>query len=367
MCRFALVHLFIKGAFRTNAPFVFQQTYSVVIAALLGYSMALFSPDTGVCIKADDDMTMHHINPDDDLNNVLEQSRRRGAAPFHNFYRAPWWLLCMILIGLSVVVLIMSDSTYKLIYDQLKEGIALTIFLAVVSYAIAIIIGLLTGVVRSNPPMAPNHGAPLWMIIRRILHTILYNVITFYVEFMRGIPTLVFLLITGFIIVPALRDLINTELLPLLRGLLNDPNIPDLVWRGRDPGTAIAGLSLVYGAFLSEVFRAGIQSVDKGQLEAARSLGMSYLQMMRYIVVPQALRIVLPPLGNDFVAMIKDTSLVTILGISEITQIARRWSGSSFLYLQTYLVLSFIYLVMTTSGSVLVQQMERRLNRNRQR
>jgi len=85
---------------------------------------------------------------------------------------------------------------------------------------------------------------------------------------------------------------------------------------------------------------------------------------MRFVVIPQAVRRVLPPLGNDFVAMIKDTSLVTILGVDEITQLARRWSGSTFLYLQTYLVLSLIYLTMTVLGSLLVQLLERHLRQS---
>jgi polar amino acid transport system permease protein len=132
-----------------------------------------------------------------------------------------------------------------------------------------------------------------------------------------------------------------------------------LAWR--DAGTAIAGLSLVYGAFLSEVFRSGIQSIAKGQMEAAKSLGMSWFQAMRYIVVPQAIRRVLPELGNNFISMIKDTSLVTILGTDEITQIARKVSGSNFLYRETYAVLSLIYLTLTITGSLLVQWLERSL------
>jgi len=226
---------------------------------------------------------------------------------------------------------------------------------------LALIIGLIVGLIRANPPKAPEPGSSLRRVVGRMAQTFLYNAATFYVEVLRGIPPLVFLLIAGFIIVPAVRELINAELVPLLRSLTGNPDMPDLVWRGRDAGTAIAGLSLVYGAFLSEVFRAGIQSVDKGQIEAARSLGMSYIKVMRYVVLPQAVRRVLPPLGNDFVAMIKDTSLVTILGVNEVTQLARKWSGSTFLYVETYLVLSLIYLTMTIIGSMLVQLIEHRL------
>lgn len=289
-------------------------------------------------------------------------SRRRIRLGF--LFTLPWWLVMLVGLWVAVVILIALAPEYSQIFMQLKEGIGLTLYLAFAAYVIALGIGLIVGLVRANRPTPPPHGAGFTKVLRHFLHALFYNALTFYVEFMRGIPTLVFLLIAGFIIVPALREAINTQFMPVLRALLNNPEIPDLIWRGRDAGTAIAGLALVYGAFLSEIFRAGIQSVEKGQIEAARSLGMTYLQNMRYIVIPQAVRRVLPPLGNDFVAMIKDTSLVTILGVDEITQIARRWSGSTFLYLQTYLVLSLIYLTMTILGSLLVQMLERRLRYN---
>lgn len=280
------------------------------------------------------------------------------------FFTARWWLVALIMLWLLVVINIPFSLDYRRIYAELSQGILLTIYLAVASYVIAIVIGLITGIIRANPPQPPSKGMSAAQVLYRWFQTGVYNAVSFYVEFMRGIPPLVFLLIAGFIIVPAVRDVINMQIVPFLRTVLNDPNIEELVWRGRDPGTAIAGLALVYGAFLSEVFRAGIQGVPKGQVEAAKSLGMSYFQVMRYIVVPQAIRAMLPPLGNDFVAMIKDTSLVTILGVNEITQLARKWSGSTFMYLETYLVLSLIYLTMTVTGSILVQLMERFLRKH---
>src|SRR5690606_30847412 len=108
-------------------------------------------------------------------------------------------------------------------------------------------------------------------------------------------------------------------------------------------------------------FRAGIQSIEKGQIEAARSLGMNYLQTLSYVVLPQAIRRVLPPLGNDFVAMIKDSSLVAILGVNDLTQLAKVLSGASFRYLETYTTVALIYLSMTIVGSLLVRYIERRV------
>ncbi len=369
------------------------------------------------------------------------------GGPVENPYSFPWWLVIMILGWVWVIYLMASNVKYLEAFDQIKNGIPLTIGLAVSSYVLALIIGLLTGMLRAYPPQAPdtqksprreflealagllnphfylfwtNKGRLARLRFSKILHIIVHNLVSLYIEFMRGIPPIVFLLIAGFIIVPIIRDPItetigifwipfhNNVLIPVLNTLLNHdlsiappmvatfstdymigfaPNpdamswganlyndvvngifheytpLTEIIWRGRDPATAIAGLSLIYGAFLSEVFRGGIQAIPKGQTEAAKSVGMTNYQTMRYVVVPQAFRNVLPELGNNMISMIKDTALVTILGTSEITQEARRWSGSQFTYLETYAVLSLIYLTMTVTGSLLVQRLERSLRK----
>ena len=303
-------------------------------------------------------------NEFDDMQDVEAVSRRRGNVPFVTLHTFPYWLLALTLLGIYVVALIRSQEDYQRIYDQLSEGIGTTLTIAVGAYLLALLIGLLVGVIRSTPPKTPDRKVGRRRYILHVLRTVAYNIATFYVELMRGLPTLVFLLVMGFIFVPMLREWINEALLPIVRTLLNNPEIPELTWRGRDIGTAIIGLALIYGAFLSEIFRAGIQSVERGQWEAARSLGMSPVQVLRLIVIPQAVRRVLPPLGNDFISMIKDTSLVTILGTNDITQISRKWAGSTFQYLETFLILCFIYLVMTVIGSLLVQLMEQYLRTN---
>jgi polar amino acid transport system permease protein len=127
---------------------------------------------------------------------------------------------------------------------------------------------------------------------------------------------------------------------------------------------AIVALSVTYGAFLAEIFRAGIQSIGRGQMEAARSVGMSYGQAMRYVILPQAIRNVLPALGNDFVAMVKDSSLVSVLAVRDITQVAKLYTGTSFRFREAYVVLSTMYLTMTVMLSLLVQALERRLRRH---
>ena len=123
----------------------------------------------------------------------------------------------------------------------------------------------------------------------------------------------------------------------------------------------VLALGFAYGSFEAENFRAGIQSIDKGQSEAARALGMNFLQTMRYIVLPQAIRRILPTLGNDFISMLKDSSLVSVLGVEDITQLAKLYASSSFVFFQSYSVLAFMYLTMTILLSRGVQWMERRL------
>ena len=127
----------------------------------------------------------------------------------------------------------------------------------------------------------------------------------------------------------------------------------DFTWR------AIVALTVSYSAYLAEIFRAGIEAVPKGQVEAAQSLGLSRWQTFRLVVLPQAIRTVLPPLGNDFVAMIKDSALVSALGVQDITQLGKVYSASTFLFFETYNVVAFLYLVMTLSLSLLVRWLER--------
>ena len=133
----------------------------------------------------------------------------------------------------------------------------------------------------------------------------------------------------------------------------------DFTWR------AIIALTICYSAFLAEIFRAGIQAVDRGQIEAARALGLSRWPIFRPSSRPQALRIILPPLGNDFVSMIKDSALVSALGVQDITQLGKVYSSATFKFFETYNVVAFLYLTMTISLSLLVRLIEKRLKRHR--
>ncbi len=272
---------------------------------------------------------------------ALESARVR-AVPFQFLFTVPWWFLILIFLGIQVGVLILTDDTYGDIFRQLRDGVSMTLFVSFSAYGLSLVIGLLVGLARVNAPRPlPSYTGV--GVVTAFFKVVIYNLATLYVEILRGLPILVVLLIVAFVIVPQIGNALGLQI------------------RGSSPPSAIVALALVYGAFLSETFRAGIQSIGRGQLEAARSLGMTYLQAMQYVVLPQAVRVILPPLGNDLVAMIKDSALVAILGIRDITQLAKLSSGQSFLYLQTYLIAAAIYLSMTILGSLLVRLLERKV------
>jgi polar amino acid transport system permease protein len=243
----------------------------------------------------------------------------------------------------------LRPNVFAVAFNYVREGIPMTLRIAFIAYFFAILIGLIIGLIRSSPPVAPKPGSGASGLISAGIHTLIYNVATVYVTVLRGLPILVVLFIVAFVLVPAIRESLNDSL-----GL-------ELAFRGTSPESVIFALALTYGAFLSETFRAGIQSIGKGQIEAARSLGMNYPQTVQYIILPQAVRRILPPLGNDLIAMIKDSSLATVLGVQDITQLAKEHSSASFRYLETYLIVALIYLTMTTIGSLLVRYIERKV------
>jgi polar amino acid transport system permease protein len=279
----------------------------------------------------------------------------------------PWWLIILILLGLFVVLKILTDEQMETIFLAISKGIRVTITVAIFAYLLAISIGLFVGLGRVSRNVVAK------------------NVSSFYVEVVRGIPMLVLLMYIAFVGVPLLIDGINAlgvRLVSLgMEGVgtslaeLNSRTKACLPFGGGEDGwcielfnntvRVIIGLGVAYGAFSAEIWRAGIESIEKGQMEAARSLGMSYFQSMRYIILPQAVRRVMPALGNDFVAMVKDSSLVSILGVQDITQLAKLYAASTFLFFQTYSILAFIYLVITIMLTRFVRWIERRLRQDR--
>jgi polar amino acid transport system permease protein len=166
-----------------------------------------------------------------------------------------------------------------------------------------------------------------------------------YVDMIRGIPMLVIILYIGFPIQGALRDLTG--------GLIE----PDRLTRG------IIAISLGYAAYMAEIFRAGIQAVPAGQVEAARSLGLNGWQTALHVVMPQALRIVIPPLGNEFIAMLKDTSLLSLLSLREVTQRTREFTSRTFEYFPGYNTVAILYIGLTLAAASALKFVERRTGR----
>jgi polar amino acid transport system permease protein len=134
----------------------------------------------------------------------------------------------------------------------------------------------------------------------------------------------------------------------------------------KGPASAILAMSICYGAYMGEIFRAGIQSISKGQMEAALALGMSRTQALWRVILPQTVKVILPPIGNEFIALLKDSSLVSILAISDLLRRGREYASTTFNYLPAYTIVALIYLVMTLFFSRLVGIMEVRL-RNHER
>ena len=271
---------------------------------------------------------------------------RRHAA--HTFFaRLPYWLLIAMLLGVLILWRVVTDASYAVIFAAVARGIGITIYVTIVAYAGALVVGLLVGLARVSK------------------NRLIYEAATFYVEIIRGVPMLVLLLYIAFVAAPATVLVVNwlgaqlAFLGPLVQPLV------DFRVRNFDFATrAIIALIIGYSAFLSEIFRAGIESIERGQVEAAQSLGMSRWQVLRLVVLPQAIRRVLPPLGNDFIAMLKDSSLVSVLGVPDITQMGKVYAASTFLYFETYNIVAFLYLSMTIVLSLGVRWMERKMPQN---
>ncbi|MDD9989505.1 MAG: amino acid ABC transporter permease [Spirochaetaceae bacterium] len=277
------------------------------------------------------------------MNRVAAGTSRRHLLPVASLSRLPYWLLAIMLLGVLAVWSVVREEDYRIIFRAVSRGIVTTLYVSVIAYVAAAAVGLLFGLMRASH--------------RRVLR----EAASVYIEVVRGVPMLVILYYVAFVAAPAAVVLINRLAEPLIAAGWMEPlsvRRVDFVWR------AIIALTIGYSAFLAEIFRAGIEAVPRGQLEAALSLGMSRRQAMLHVVLPQAARTVLPPLGNDFVAMIKDSALVSVLGVGDITQQAKVYSASSFRFFETYNTVAFLYLVMTIGLSILVRALERRLRRH---
>ncbi len=217
-----------------------------------------------------------------------------------------------ILIGLVVA----KPDPYLEIIRFVPDGVLVTFQVTVLAILLALLIGLFTGLGRVSENRIINGTASL------------------YVEVIRGIPLLV-------------------QLFYLYYALGRFIQLPPTT-------SAVIAMAICYGAYMGEIFRAGIQAIPKGQMEAARSLGMSRRPAMVHVILPQAFRTILPPIGNEFVALLKDSSLVSILAVADLLRRGREYASESFTYFETYTVVALVYLIITLFLSKLISLMEER-------
>jgi len=242
-----------------------------------------------------------------------------------------WWGLVAGIVGLSLLLVLFVPDPFRRIVAFVSDGIGVTVEVTVISFVLVLVVGLLGGLGRiARSPF-------------------LRGLTTLYVEIIRGIPLLVQLLFWYY----ALPQVIQSFGAAIGSDALKE-------YRAEPIAMAILGLTIGYGAYMTEVVRAGIQSVPKGQAEAARSLGLTYLQAMRFVVLPQAFRTILPAIGNEFVTLLKDSSLVSVVAVPDLTRRGREFMSMTFIPLETWAMIALLYLIMTLFAARIVNWLERK-------
>lgn len=218
-------------------------------------------------------------------------------------------------------------------YPQLLTGVGNTVLIALTSTAAGLALGLLTGVVRTAP-MSKNP-------ILRALHKLLNAIIAIYVEIFRGTP----MMVQSMVIYWGYAFATGGDTLPL---------IP----------SGILIVSINTGAYMAEIVRGGIISIDRGQFEGAMSIGMTHAQTMFKVIIPQVMRNILPSVSNEFVINIKDTSVLNVIGVTELYYFAGIIKRQNFQTFQTYLVICILYFILTFTITRLLRWVERKLDGN---
>jgi polar amino acid transport system permease protein len=258
-----------------------------------------------------------------------ELARIPGAEPSAKL-DAWWWLLVGVIALVLVLVVVRPDPFLRIII-YVRDGIAVTVVTTVVSFLLILVFGLVGGLGRLSK------------------NTVIFGLASLYVELIRGIPLMVQLIWWYFAFPSVLQQVGQSLNLAFLER-----------YRANPIAMAIIGLTICYAAYMSEIYRAGIQSIPKGQMEAARSLGMTYAQSMRHIVLPQAVRVILPPVGNEFIALLKDSSLVSVVAVADLTRRGREFMSTTFIPIETWSMVALLYLILTLFAARMVALIERR-------
>ncbi len=251
-----------------------------------------------------------------------------GAEVRYEWSGFPWWFLGIIAVIVFPLFKILTDETWKEGFLFIKDGLTLTLGVTLGGFVIAMVLGLIVSLGRMSKRVVAK------------------NLATFYIELIRGIPVLVTIFFVAIVI---------------KKEFVNATGISAQSFAGSNLLWATLAVGLIYAAFIAEVFRAGIESIPEGQREAGMSMGLNKRQVFRLIIWPQAIKNVMPALGNDLIALLKDSSLVSIMAVRELTQMTRLWTGRSFQFFAGFMILAAMYLMLTVSLSILLQWYERRI------
>ncbi|HEY9077681.1 MAG TPA: amino acid ABC transporter permease [Anaerolineaceae bacterium] len=243
----------------------------------------------------------------------------------------PWWWLVLSVVALIVVLVVFKPDPFGRIFVFVQDGIVVSILVTLISFFFTLIAGLVGGLGRISKNRIVN------------------GIATIYVEVVRGVPLLVQLLFWYFAFPSIIQGIGRLLSIDFLSNYLANPL-----------GMAVLGLTFCYAAYMSEIYRAGIQSIPKGQMEAARSLGMTHFQAMRYVVIPQAIRVILPPVGNEFVSLLKDSSLVSVVAVADMTRRGREFMSANFIPVETWTMVALLYLSMTLLSARVVSYLEKK-------
>ena len=219
-------------------------------------------------------------------------------------------------------------------YQYFVKGLGTTLTVTIFALIIGVIIGVLVAIIRSTHDQQPERkkGLPI---------KILNGICKVYLTVIRGTPMMVQLLIMWFVVWASARS--------------TDSNMMKC---------AVLAFGINSGAYVAEIFRSGIMSIDKGQMEAGRSVGLTYAATMRYIIIPQAFKNVLPALGNELITLVKETSVVTVIGLRDLTKGAMIVQSKTYQALVPYLAIAAIYLVIVMFLTWIMGKMERRLRQS---
>lgn len=243
----------------------------------------------------------------------------------------PWWGLVILVLIIIILLLVSSPDPYLRIFKFTQDGVWVTLTVTLVSFILTMILGLIGGLGRVSK------------------HKFVYAITSLYVEIVRGVPLLVQLMVWYFAF-PAIVIKLGTALkIDSLKNYLANPIM-----------MAIVGISFCYAAYMAEIVRAGIESLPVGQMEAARSLGMTNWQATQYIILPQAYRTIMPAIGNEFISLLKDSSLVSVVAVADLTRRGREFMSTTFLPIETWAMVALLYLLMTLISARIVNVIEKK-------